>query len=237
MEEIVAVGKPTVLVLISGSPLAINWADEHVRSIVQAWYPGQAAGLALADVLFGDYCPAGRLPITFPRSLADVPEFTDYRMKGRTYRYSEKEPLYPFGYGLSYTRFEYSGMQVDKNELDCGDSVKVSAFVKNVGERVGDEVVQLYVKALDAPFVVPNLELRGFERFPIQPGKAAKVSFTLDARDLSLIDESGTRVYQPGRFRIYLGGSQPDARSADLIGEDPQWIEIMLRGERVELEY
>src|SRR5688572_27885949 len=156
MEEIVAVGKPTVLVLISGSALAVNWADEHVRAIVQAWYPGQAAGLALADVLFGDYCPAGRLPITFPRSLADVPEFTDYRMKGRTYRYSEREPLYPFGYGLSYTRFAYEGISVDKRELAHGDTVEVTATVKNVGERSGDEVVQLYVKALDAPFVVPN---------------------------------------------------------------------------------
>ncbi len=237
MEEIVAVGKPTVLVLISGSALAINWADEHVRAIVQAWYPGQAAGLALADVLFGDYSPAGRLPITFPRSLADVPEFTDYRMKGRTYRYAEKEPLYPFGYGLSYTRFEYVDMKVDKNEIERGDSIKVSAIVKNVGERAGDEVVQLYVKALDAPFVVPVHELRGFERFSIEAGKAARVSFTLDTRDLTLIDERGKRVYQPGRFRIYLGGNQPDSRSVDLIGEEPQWIEVMLRGDRLELEY
>jgi beta-glucosidase len=188
-------------------------------------------------VLFGDYSPAGRLPITFPRNLADVPEFTDYRMKGRTYRYAEKEPLYPFGYGLSYTRFEYVDMKVDKNEIERGESIKVSAIVKNVGERTGDEVVQLYVKALDAPFVVPVHELRGFERFSIEAGKAARVSFTLDTRDLTLIDEGGKRVYQPGRFRIYLGGNQPDSRSVDLIGEDPQWIEVMLRGDRVELEY
>ncbi|MEY2937084.1 MAG: hypothetical protein RL033_7833, partial [Pseudomonadota bacterium] len=156
LEEVVAVGKPTVLVLLSGSALSVNWADEHVRAIVQAWYPGQATGRALADVLFGDYCPAGRLPITFPRSLEDVPEFTDYRMKGRTYRYLEKEPLYPFGYGLSYTRFAYSNIQVDKAQVEVEDTVLVSAEVENVGECQGDEVVQLYVKALDAPFVVPN---------------------------------------------------------------------------------
>jgi beta-glucosidase len=237
LEEIVAVGKPTVLVLISGSALSVGWADEHVRAIVQAWYPGQAGGLALADVLFGDYCPAGRLPITFPRSLLDVPEFTDYSMKGRTYRYSESEPLYPFGYGLSYTRFAYSGMAADKSTLAHGDSVEVSATVQNVGECSGDEVVQLYVKSLDAPFVVPRHELRGFERIPLGVGESRQVTFTLSSRDLSLIDESGARVFQPGRYRISLGGSQPDERSGDLIGEDPLSLEIELGGERVELVY
>jgi beta-glucosidase len=237
LEEIVAVGKPVVLVLLSGSALSIGWADEHVRAIVQAWYPGQAAGEALADVLFGDYCPAGRLPITFPRSLADVPEFTDYRMKGRTYRYAEKEPLYPFGYGLSYTRFAYSDIRVDSAQVQDGGSVEVSADVENVGECSGDEVVQLYVKSLDAPFVVPNHELRGFERVPLQPGERRRMTFLLTPRQLSLIDESGARVFQPGRYRISLGGSQPDERSGDLIGEDPLSIEIELVGSRRELQY
>lgn len=237
LEEVVALGKPTVLVLLAGSPLSINWADEHVRAIVQAWYPGQATGSALADVLFGDYSPGGRLPVTFPRSLADVPEFTDYRMQGRTYRYSEKEPLYPFGYGLSYTRFAYREIEANKLELANGDEVVVSATVQNVGERGGDEVVQLYVKALDAPFVVPVHELRGFSRLPIEAGQAQRVSFTLTTRDLSLIDEGGKRVYQPGRYRIFIGGSQPDERSGDLIGEDPLEIDIQLTGSRDELPY
>jgi len=237
LEEIVAVGKPVVLVLLSGSALSIGWADEHVRAIVQAWYPGQAAGEALADILFGDYCPAGRLPITFPRSLADVPEFTDYRMKGRTYRYAEKEPLYPFGYGLSYTRFAYSNLRVDSAQVQDGGSVEVSADVENVGEYTGDEVVQLYLKSLDAPFVVPNHELRGFERVPLQPGERRRMAFLLTPRDLSLIDETGARVFQPGRYRISLGGSQPDERSGDLIGEDPLSIEIELIGSRRELQY
>jgi beta-glucosidase len=237
LEEIVAVGKPTVLVLISGSALSVGWADEHVRAIVQAWYPGQAAGRALADVLFGDYCPAGRLPITFPRSLEDVPEFTDYRMKGRTYRYLESEPLYPFGYGLSYTRFAYSNIQVDKPRVAFQESVEISADVENVGECTGDEVVQLYLKCLAAPFVVPHHQLRGFERIPLAPGERRRVVFLLTTRDLSQIDERGARVFQPGRYRVSVGGSQPDVRSADLIGEDPLSIELDLVGDRREMPY
>jgi beta-glucosidase len=237
LEEIVAVGKPTVLVLLSGSALSIGWADEHVRAIVQAWYPGQAAGRALADVLFGDYCPAGRLPITFPRSLEDVPEFTDYRMKGRTYRYLEKEPLYPFGYGLSYTRFSYSNIQVDHSRVAFQETLEVSAEVENVGECTGDEVVQLYLKCLDAPFVVPNHQLRGFERVPLAPGERRRMVFLLTMRDLSQIDERGTRLFQPGRYRVSVGGSQPDVRSGDLMGEDPLSVEFELVGDRRELPY
>ncbi len=237
LEQIVALGKPTVLVLISGSALSIGWADEHVRAIVQAWYPGQAAGQALADILFGDHSPAGRLPITFPRSLADVPEFTDYRMQGRTYRYLEKEPLYPFGYGLSYTRFEYAELRSDVARVSNGEAVTITVTVSNVGERAGDEVVQLYVKSLEAPFVVPHHELRGFQRIPLEPGQSQQVSFTLTSRDLSLIDERGARMYQPGRYRVFVGGSQPDERSGDLIGEDPKSIDLELTGGRAELAY
>jgi beta-glucosidase len=237
LEEIVALGKPTVLVLLAGSALSVNWADEHVRAIVQAWYPGQATGQALADILFGDHSPAGRLPITFPRSLADVPDFSDYRMKGRTYRYAEKEPLYPFGYGLSYTRFEYANIATNKAKVANGDEVVITADVKNVGESAGDEVVQLYLRALDAPFVVPVHELRGFTRFPLEPGQSQKVSFTLTTRDLSLIDEAGKRIFQPGRYRVFVGGSQPDERSGDLIGEDPLHLDLELTGSRDELVY
>ena len=237
LEEVVALGKPTVLVLLAGSALSINWADEHVRAIVQAWYPGQATGLALADILFGDHSPAGRLPITFPRSLADVPEFTDYAMKGRTYRYAEKEPLYPFGYGLSYTRFAYGDVQTSKVQVAFGEEVVISARVENVGERAGEEVIQLYLKALDAPFVVPVYELRGFTRLPFQPGEARRVSFTLTSRDLSQIDEAGQRVFLPGRYRVFVGGSQPDERSGDLIGEDPVSLDLELVGARTEMPY
>jgi beta-glucosidase len=237
LEEIVAVGKPTVLVLICGSALCVGWADDHVRAIVQAWYPGQAGGLALADILFGDYSPAGRLPITFPRSLDDVPAFTDYSMKGRTYRYAEAEPLYPFGYGLSYTMFAYSDMALDRAETDSTGQVVVSAEVKNVGECAGDEVVQLYLKHVDAPMSVPHHDLRGFERISLKPGESRRVSFVLTARDLSLIEDSGARVFLPGRCTLHLGGSQPDERSGDLVGEDPLSAALTLTGDRVELTY
>jgi beta-glucosidase len=237
LEAVVAVGKPTVLVLISGSALSVTWAQEHVTAIVQAFYPGQATGTALADVLFGKHSPAGRLPITYPRSLDDVPAFTDYSMKGRTYRYLEKEPLYPFGYGLSYTRFEYSKLAVSKASISAGETIEVTATVRNAGERKSDEVVQLYLKDLEASVVVPHHSLRGFERITLEPGEAKQVCFQLSPRDLSLIDDQGRRVLEPGRFRVTVGGSQPDRRSVELAGQAPLAIEFTLTGERTELPY
>ena len=143
LEEVAALGKPTILVLLAGSPMSITWAQDHAAAVVDAWYPGEEGGTAIADVLFGAYNPGGRLPVTFPRSIADVPEFTSYDMQGRTYRYLQKEPLYPFGYGLSYTRFEYADARVSRARFGAGDDVEISATVKNTGERAGDEVVQL----------------------------------------------------------------------------------------------
>jgi beta-glucosidase len=238
LQEVVAVGKPTVLVLVSGSALAVGWADEHVGAILQAFYPGQATGTALADVLFGNYSPAGRLPVTFPRSLADVPDFQSYAMRGRTYRYLEKEALYPFGFGLSYTRFAYSNLELSKSQLAGeADSVEVSATVANIGSRTSDEVVELYVKDLEASVSVPHHDLRGFERITLAPGESRRVNFRLSARDLSLIDDAGRRVLEPGRFRVTLGGSQPDARSVALLGQAPLAAEIDLLGPRREIAY
>jgi beta-glucosidase len=237
LQEVVAAGKPTVLVLLAGSALAVTWAHDHVGAILQVWYPGQAGGAALADVLFGSYSPAGRLPVTFPRSLADVPDFESYSMKGRTYRYSEAEPLYPFGYGLSYTRFRYSDIRVSKARIAPHESVEVSATVENAGTRTSDEVVELYVKDLEASTVVPHHELRGFERITLAPGESRRVSFTLAPKDLALIDDRGQRVLEPGRFRITLGGSQPDARSVALTGQAPLAVEVEVTGGRVELPY
>ena len=237
LEEVVAVGKPTVVVLLSGSALAVGWAEEHVGAIIQAWYPGQAAGTALADVLFGNYNPAGRLPVTFPRSLDDVPDFKSYAMQGRTYRYLEKEPLYPFGYGLSYTRFEYSGVAVSKPKVTGNDTLEVTVTVTNSGTRAGDEVVQLYVKDLEASTSVPHHELRGFERITLAPGESRPVTFTLTPRDLSLIDDAGRRVLEPGVFRLFIGGSQPDARSLALTGQKVLSIDVELTGPRREIPY
>jgi beta-glucosidase len=237
LREVVAVGKPTVLVLVSGSPLAVSWAAERVDAIIQAWYPGEEAGTALADVLFGSYSPAGRLPVTFPRSLDDVPDFESYAMTGRTYRFVEKAPLFPFGYGLSYSRFEYSNATKSKVRVGANDELEISATVTNVGSRTSDEVIELYVQDLEASCRIPHWELRGFSRITLAPGEARNVSFTLRARDLSLIDERGRRVLEPGRFRATIGGSQPDARSVELTGQAPLAVEFEVIGERIELVY
>ena len=226
MEMIVALGKPTVLCVLAGSALDLTWAHDNVPAILYAWYPGQEGGTALAELLFGDASPAGRLPITFPRSIDDVPAFTSYAMKGRTYRYLEREPLYPFGYGLSYTTFAYSEVVVSSASVRAGDTVTVSATVTNVGKVPGDEVVQLYVKDLEASCAVPVHDLRGFTRVRLGPGEAQTISFDLTARDLALVNDAGKRGLEPGRFRATIGGSQPDPRSTELTGTVPVAIEF-----------
>ncbi|MGD0674514.1 MAG: glycoside hydrolase family 3 C-terminal domain-containing protein [Polyangiaceae bacterium] len=235
LEAVAAVGKPTVLVVVSGSPVDLSWADEHVGAIVQSFYPGQAGGAAIADVLFGDYSPAGRLPVTFPRSVADVPPFEDYAMRGRTYRYLSKEPLYPFGFGLSYTRFRYSNLAVSNTRLPVGAGVEVTVTVENVGPRAGDEVVQLYLKNVESTHALPHHDLRGFERVAIESGESRRLSFALNARDFSLVDDGGRRLVEAGRFRITVGGSQPDPRSVELTGATPLAIEVDLTGAPIEL--
>ena len=237
LETIVAVGKPTVVVLLAGSALAVNWADEHAGAIIQAFYPGQATGTALADVLFGHVSPAGRLPVTVPRSLDDVPPFTSYAMRGRTYRYLEQEPLYPFGFGLSYTRFTYSNLSVARPQFDGAEPISVSVTVTNTGARTGDEVVELYVKDLEGSTSVPHHELRAFERVTLAPGEARALTFMLAPRDFSLIDDAGRRVLEPGTFRVFVGGSQPDARSVALTGQAPLAVDVVLTGERREIPY
>ncbi|HEX9620719.1 MAG TPA: glycoside hydrolase family 3 C-terminal domain-containing protein [Polyangiaceae bacterium] len=237
LERVAATGKPTVLVLVSGSALAVNFAAENVPAILQAWYPGQEGGTALAEVLFGDCNPGGRLPITFPRDIEHVPDFADYSMCGRTYRYSEHDPLYPFGYGLSYTSFEYSDVRVSAERVAVGEPVEVGATLHNTGSRAGDEVVQLYVKDLEASCAVPRHELRGFSRVSLAPGESARVVFELGPRALSLIDDAGRRVLEPGRFRIWIGSSQPDSRSLALTGRTPPSVDLELFGERKELPY
>jgi beta-glucosidase len=211
LRAVVATGKPVVLVLLNGGALAINWAAAHVPAIVEAWYPGQAAGAALADVLFGDADPAGRMPVTVYRSVDQLPPFRDYRMAGRTYRYFTGEPLFPFGYGLSYTTFAYRGLEVPA-VVRTGDSVTVSVEVANTGARAGDEVVQVYVTDLVASVPVPIRSLAGFRRVHLEAGARRRVAFTLAPRQLSLIDAAGQRVIEPGAFRISVGGKQPGFR-------------------------
>jgi beta-glucosidase len=170
LKEIHALGKPIVLLLLGGSALSVNWADENVPAIIKAWYPGQEGGTAIADVLFGDYNPGGRLPVTFYKSVTQLPPFEDYRMQGRTYRYFQGEPLYPFGFGLIYTRLKYYNLKTSEKTIKAGESVRVSADVQNIGDRAGDEVVQLYITDTAASVPVPIRSLAGVKRVFLKPG-------------------------------------------------------------------
>jgi beta-glucosidase len=213
LEAVDATGVPLVVVLLNGSPVDLRWAEEHAAAIIESWYPGEEGGTALADVLFGDYDPAGRLPITFYRSLDQVPPFEDYAMEGRTYRFLRDEPLYPFGYGLSYTRFRYTDLTITPAVVRPGESVRVSARVENVGERAGDEVVQLYLSDLETSVPVPLRHLEGFARIHLAPGESRVVSFTLQPRQMALVDDAGRWAIEPGAFGVYVGGGQPVERT------------------------
>jgi beta-glucosidase len=210
LKAVHATRTPVVLVLLNGSPVAVNWAHMHVPAILEAWYPGEEGGTAIAEALFGEYNPGGRLPVTFYRSVDQLPPFTDYDMaKGRTYRYFRGEPLYPFGYGLSYTRFTYGDLLVTPPQVTAGGPVHVRATVTNSGDRAGDEVVQLYLSDLRASVPVPIRQLAGFTRIHLQPGETQAVHFTLSPEQMSLIDDAGRRVVEPGEFEIAVGGRQP----------------------------
>jgi beta-glucosidase len=207
MKKIFAVNKNIVLVLLNGSALSINWADAYIPAIVEAWYPGQAGGTAIADVLFGDYNPAGRLPVTFYKTVDDLPAFDNYDMQGRTYKYFGGEPLYPFGHGLSYTTFEYSELQVPE-DVNAGYKVSVSVKIKNTGKFAGEEVAQVYISQKDRSNTDPICKLVGFERLYLNVGEEKLLDFTIEARQFSGIDDSGSRVLEPGEFRIFIGGGQ-----------------------------
>jgi beta-glucosidase len=239
LETIVALGKPTVLAVIAGSPLDLAWAHDHLGAIVQVWYPGAEGGAALADVLFGAVSPAGRLPITFPRRAGDLPPVADYRMQGRTYRYLETPPLYPFGYGLSYTRFAYRDLVLSPTRATASADLRltVAVTVENTGGREGDEVIQLYLTDRQASCRVPQRDLRGFRRLHLGAGESRRVELQLTARDLSLIDERGHRQLEPGQFLLSVGGSQPDERSAALTGTRPLAGELELVGSTLPLPY
>jgi beta-glucosidase len=218
LERIVATGKPVTLVLINGSALAVNWAQEHVPAIVEAWYPGQAGGSALADVLFGDYNPAGRLPVTFYRSVADLPAFDDYSMKGRTYRFFEGPPLYPFGHGLSYTTFRYDSLHTSSDTIAPNGAITVSANVTNSGHRTGDEVVQLYVQHLASAVTRPRQELRGFQRITLQPGETRTVQFTLPAKALTYWNSAiHGWAFEGKPVRLEIGASSADIRLTKIV--------------------
>jgi beta-glucosidase len=224
LKAVAATGTPMILVLLNGSALAINWADEHIPAILEAWYPGQAGGRAVAEALFGDTNPGGKLPVTFYRSAEQLPAFDDYSMAGRTYRYFDGEVLYPFGFGLSYTRFTYQNLSVSPDRLYRPEVIRVSCEVQNTGEVPGDEVVQVYLRQQAAAVPVPRHSLVGFRRVHLEPGALERVTFTISPRQYAIVTDGGQWAVEPGRITIFVGGGQPGfaeglSASVEIYGE------------------
>ena len=220
-------GKPVVLVSLTGSAMDLSWADEHIPAIVQAWYPGSRGGEAVARLLFGECSPEGKLPVTFYRSVEELPEFTDYSMKGRTYRYMEQEALYPFGYGLSYTEFSLSEPEITVYEGDKvsetgiirkGTGMTVRTVIRNIGKMAGGETVQVYVKSCCDG--TPNPQLKALKKVFLNPGEEQEVVLTLKPEAFELFDIDGAAQILSGEYCVYTGTSQPDKRSKTLTGKD-----------------
>ncbi len=223
LEVAYASGKPVILILLSGSALAVTWADEHIPAIIQGWYPGAQGGRAIARILFGEKNPEGRLPVTFYRTTEELPDFTDYAMKGRTYRYMENEALYPFGYGLSYTDFTYSTPSLSSDTI-TEDGITISAVLMNDGKKEGTETVQVYVKALREG--TPNAQLKGIKKVTLQPGEKREVSVKLPLSAFALYDEEAVNRVGMGEYLVSIGGSQPDKRSEKLTGKKVATMKI-----------
>ena len=216
LQQVAATGKPMVVVLLNGSALAVNWAQQHANAILEAWYPGEAGGKAIANTLIGKSNPSGRLPVTFYASVDDLPAFTDYSMQNRTYRYFKGNVLYRFGYGLSYTKFSYSNLKLSTSNVQAGDTLTVQADVHNAGTIAGDEVAELYLipPADGNGGLSPHLQLESFEHVTLLPGQTKSVTFQLHPRQLSEVDANGVRSVQPGKYKLSVGGSQPDDKNA-----------------------
>ncbi len=225
LEAAYASGKRMVLVLLSGSALAVNWADSHVPAILQGWYPGAEGGRAIAEILFGERCPEGKLPVTFYRSSEELPDFEDYGMKGRTYRYMRQQALYPFGYGLSYTTFGYGDVTVDSARLSQ-DGVTLRAKVRNTGTMAGAETVQAYVKIEEED--MPNAQLKGIRKLRLAPGQEGESVLRLPREAFGLYDEEGVLRIRKGKATVYLGGQAPDARSQALTGRKVWALDIAI---------
>jgi beta-glucosidase len=218
LKSLHASGKPLVVVLMNGSALAVNWAAQNANAILEAWYPGEEGGAAVAETLAGANNPAGRLPVTFYRGVDQLPAFEDYDMANRTYRYFKGDALFAFGYGLSYSKFEYRKLKLSQATLAAGSALEVDAEVRNTSRVNGDEVAELYLEFPPTPGA-PLRALRGFTRVNIAAGKTARVHFKLDPRDLSLVNEAGDRVIVPGKYRVTVGGSQSEPGAAAVSAE------------------
>ena len=227
VQALAMVGKPLVIVLTNGSALGVNWEKAHANAILEAWYPGEEGGAAIAETLSGKNNPAGRLPVTFYKDVHQLPHFEDYSMKGRTYRYFEGEPLWPFGYGLSYTTFSYSDLTLPTAPINAGDPLEASVTVTNSGKLAGDEVVQLYLKFPDVAGA-PIRALRGFQRIHLEPGASQKVVFHLNPRDLSMVTEMGNIIVAQGKYTVSVGGGQPGTGAQSTSGDFEVSGQIML---------
>lgn len=212
-----------VVVMFGGSPLAFQEVFDMADAVLFVWYPGQEGGNAIADVIFGDAVPSGRLPLTFPKSVEDLPPYEDYEMQGRTYRYSDKEPFLPFGFGLSYTTFEYSDVQLDASRVKKGETVNATVTVTNTGNVAAEEVVELYIKDVQASVPLPIYALKGFQRVSLWPGESKTVSFEITPELMQIVNNDGERIIENGEYKIFIGGSIPSQRSLDLGA--PQWVE------------
>jgi beta-glucosidase len=217
LKAVKTAGKPMAVVLMNGSALAVNWAAANADAILDAWYPGEEGGTAIGQTLSGDNNPAGRLPVTFYKSVNDLPPFEDYDMANRTYRYFKGKPLYPFGHGLSYTRFAYSGLKLSSASMQAGGNLGVDVTVRNTGKLAGDEVAQLYLSFPAAPGM-PIRALRGLQRVNLKPGESRTLHFDLSPRDLSSVTQAGARIVAPGAYRLSVGGGQPGAGVASVTG-------------------
>lgn len=217
-------GKPVILVSMTGSAMALEWEDSHIPAIIQAWYPGAAGGRAVAEMIFGAYSPEGKLPVTFYRTTEELPEFTDYAMKDRTYRYMKQQALYPFGFGLSYTSFELKGTEADSEKISEDGEITIRTSIKNTGVMAGGETVQVYVKALREG--TPNAQLKGLKKVYLQPGEEGQVEITLKSQAFTLYNEEGQCVLEKGEYAVYVGMQQPDERSAVLTGQKPVCLKV-----------
>jgi beta-glucosidase len=216
IKELSIHGVKIVLVLTGGSPIALGEVEDMVDAILFVWYPGMEGGRAVADVLFGDVSPSGKLPLTFPKSLDQLPAFDDYGMKGRTYRYMTEEPLYPFGFGLSYSRFEYSELQLDKTDIVLGDSLHISLSLRNSGDSASAEVAQFYLSDIHASSIVPLHHLVGFERVTLNAGESKTLKFTITPEMMSFFNDDGKLTLEPGEFRLEVGGCSSSKRGQEL---------------------
>ncbi|HVO74594.1 MAG TPA: glycoside hydrolase family 3 C-terminal domain-containing protein, partial [Ignavibacteriaceae bacterium] len=224
VQKIYGLGKPLVVVLMNGRPLTIEWIDKHIPAVVESWFLGTQTGNAVADVLFGDFNPCGKLPVSFPRFVGQIPVNYNHKSTGRPYNPEEKftsryidypnSPLYPFGYGLSYTNFKYSNLKLDKLKINKNENIKAAIDVTNTGKVSGNEVVQLYIRDLVASITRPVKELKGFQKIELKPGETRKIEFTITPDMLSFLDINLKKTIEPGEFNVMIGGSSEELLKA-----------------------